>query len=73
MTLLGHETAWREWRKAMGGARMHHAWLIAGKRGLGKMHFALEAARVLVEEAGVPQSSAAHPDVIVLSHLPKDE
>jgi DNA polymerase-3 subunit delta' len=73
VTLLGHETAWREWRKAMGGARMHHAWLIAGKRGLGKMHFALEAARVLVEEAGVPQSSAAHPDVIVLSHLPKDE
>jgi len=71
--LLGHETAWREWREAMAGARMHHGWLLAGKKGLGKGAFALAAARELVAEQGVPQPAGSHPDVIVLSHLPKDD
>lgn len=73
MSLLGHESAWREWRTALAGERMHHAWLLAGKRGLGKASFALAAARELVAEPGVPQPVGAHPDVIVLTHLPKDE
>ncbi|WP_126174860.1 AAA family ATPase [Tsuneonella rigui] len=73
MTLLGHNDAWREWREAMAGARMHHAWLLAGKKGLGKSAFALAAARELVAEAGVPQPDGPHPDVIVLTHLPKDD
>lgn len=73
MSLLGHEAAWREWREAMAGKRMHHAWLLAGKRGLGKMHFALAAARALVDEPGVPQPGGPHPDIIVLTHLPKNE
>jgi len=71
--LLGHETAWREWREAMAGARMHHGWLLGGKKGLGKGAFALAAARELVAEPGVPQPAGPHPDVIVLTHLPKDE
>jgi len=73
MTLLGHDDAWREWREAMAGARMHHAWLLAGKKGLGKSAFALAAARELVAEDGVPQPDGPHPDVIVLTHLPKDD
>ncbi|MCP5396754.1 MAG: DNA polymerase III subunit delta' [Sphingomonadaceae bacterium] len=73
MTLLGHEAAWREWREAMGGARMHHGWILAGRRGLGKMHFAMAAARELVAEAGIPQPEGEHPDIHVLTHLPKDE
>jgi DNA polymerase-3 subunit delta' len=73
VTLLGHDGAWREWREAMGGARMHHAWLLAGKKGLGKSAFALAAARELVAEAGVPQPEGPHPDIFVLTHLPKDD
>ena len=73
MTLLGHDDAWREWREALTGARMHHAWLLAGKKGLGKSAFALAAARELVAEDGVPQPDGPHPDVIVLTHLPKDD
>ena len=73
MNLLGHDSAWREWREAMGGARMHHAWLLAGKKGLGKSGFALAAARELVAEAGVPQPDGQHPDIFVLTHQPKDE
>jgi DNA polymerase-3 subunit delta' len=73
VTLLGHDHAWREWHEAMAGTRMHHAWLLAGKNGLGKGAFALAAARALVAEPGVPQPDGPHPDVIVLSHPPKDD
>jgi len=69
MDYAGHEEPWREWRAALAGPRMHHAWLLAGPRGVGKGAFALQAARELV---GGPQSGD-HPDIIVLTHLPKDE
>jgi DNA polymerase-3 subunit delta' len=65
----GHEAAWREWRAALAGTRMHHAWLLAGKRGIGKLDFALAAARELVAEEGARQP-AEHPDIIVLANLP---
>ncbi len=73
MSLLGHDGAWHEWGEAMAGARMHHAWLLAGKKGLGKSAFALAAARELVAEPGMPQPDGPHPDVLVLTHLPKNE
>ena len=70
MTFAGHEEAWREWRDALTGTRMHHGWILAGRKGLGKAGFALAAARELVAEPGIPQPPGEHPDVIVLSHLP---
>ena len=45
MRLVGHDQARAAWRDALDGERMHHAWLLAGKAGLGKMQFALAAAR----------------------------
>jgi len=72
MSHSGHDAAWREWRAALAGPRMHHGWLLAGKRGIGKIDFALAAARELVAEEGVKQPRD-HPDVILLTHLPKDE
>lgn len=73
MTMLGHDAPWRQWREALRGERMHHAWLLAGKRGLGKMSFAEAAARELCAEPGVSQPHGPHPDVHVLTHLPKDD
>ena len=70
MTFYGHDEAWREWRNALDGTRMHHGWILAGKKGLGKAHFALAAARQLVAEPGIPQPSGDHPDILVLTHLP---
>ena len=70
MTLLGHEEAWRQWRDASQGTRMHHAWLLAGRKGVGKAGFALAAARELV---GADPAMEHHPDIIVLTHGPKDE
>lgn len=68
-----HAEAWRAWRDALAGERMHHGWLLAGKAGLGKRDFALAAARELVAEPGVPQPSGEHPDIIVLTYGPKDD
>lgn len=70
--LTGHEEPWQEWRAAVQSGRMHHAWILAGKRGVGKASFALAAARELVAEAGVPQPDF-HPDVILIDHLPSSD
>lgn len=72
--LIGHDEATREWHAAMASERMHHAWIISGKQGLGKGSFALSAAQALVAEPGVVQPSAeAHPDIFVLDHLPSND
>lgn len=70
MTLSGHDEAWREWRTALAGPRLHHAWLLVGPRGLGKAGFARQAARELVVEPGAPQGAGDHPDIVVLEPLP---
>ena len=69
MTLVGHEEAWAAWRRAIGGERMHHAWLLAGRQGLGKATFAHAAARVLLGAEG----EGAHPDILELTHAAKDD
>jgi len=68
-----HTEAWRAWRDAMAGERMHHGWLLAGKAGLGKRDFAMAAARELVAEEGIPQPQGEHPDIITLTYGPKDD
>jgi DNA polymerase-3 subunit delta' len=68
-----HADAWRAWRDALAGERMHHGWLLAGKSGLGKRDFAMAAARELVAEPGVPQPVGDHPDIITLTYGPKDD
>jgi DNA polymerase III subunit delta' len=74
MSLLGHDLGWQEWRAAMASARMHHAWILAGLKGVGKARFAQAAAAELVAEPGVPQPQpGAHPDIIMLSHLPAND
>lgn len=68
-----HEPVWREWRSALAGERLHHGWIFAGKVGLGKKEFAVAAARELVNEPGIPQPEGDHPDILYLTHLPKDD
>ena len=69
MTLIGHDAAWAAWRRAASGERMHHAWLLAGKQGLGKATFAQSAARELLGTT----DAAAHPDILNLTHAAKDD
>ena len=68
--LQGHEEPARQWQAAVGSDKLHHAWLLSGPRGIGKMHFAIEAGRKLV---GGDAPATEHPDIHILSQLPKDE
>jgi DNA polymerase-3 subunit delta' len=70
VTHAGHEDPWREWHAALAGPRLHHGWILTGKRGVGKAAFALAAARELVAEPGMAQPTGTHPDIIVLEPLP---
>ena len=53
--LFGHDAAVAAFRKSLAARRFHHAWLLAGPRGVGKATFArLAARRLLAEAAGPP-------------------
>jgi len=67
MPLIGHDEPWRVWRAALAGGRLHHAWLLAGRKGLGKAGFAGQAAHEL---AGGGPAPAMHPDILMLAPLP---
>ncbi|AYJ85652.1 AAA family ATPase [Sphingomonas paeninsulae] len=55
MKLYGHDIQIAAFKAAMAGERMHHAWLLAGPRGVGKGSFAQAAAlRLLAEASGRP-------------------
>lgn len=71
---IGQESAWREWTTAIGSQRMHHAWLLAGARGLGKREFARAAAEALVRQEGAASPPLeSHPDIMVLDPLPASD
>lgn len=80
-SFVGHAPQERALADALGGRRMHHAWLIAGPKGLGKATLAYRFARAALGSTPVgprpldvdPQSGAsrqiaaqAHPDLFVL-------
>lgn len=51
--IVGQDRAVAQFLDAWGTRRLHHAWLVAGPRGVGKASFAREAAkRVLADAAG---------------------
>ena len=51
--IAGHDAAVEQFRRAWDSRSIHHAWLLAGPRGVGKAHFArLAAVRLLSEAAG---------------------
>jgi DNA polymerase-3 subunit delta' len=70
MSLSGHEQPWQQWRAALASPRLHHGWILSGRRGIGKAAFALAAARELVDTPGVAQPTGGHPDIITLEPLP---
>ncbi len=79
MTLHGLDRQIAAFRAAMTGERMHHAWLLAGPRGVGKGSFAEHAARLLLG-ADYPASQGAslidagsHPDFRRLERLPNEK
>jgi DNA polymerase III subunit delta' len=79
MTLYGLDPQIAAFRAALAGDRMHHAWLLAGPRGVGKASFADWAAHVLLDADADGSSGArllaagSHPDFIRLERLTDDK
>ncbi|HEY9092690.1 AAA family ATPase [Parasphingorhabdus sp.] len=49
MSYLGHEKAQRIFRQSFDKGTLHHAWILAGPKGIGKAGFAKQAAQFLLE------------------------
>lgn len=54
--IVGHDKAVEQFRRALDTRALHHAWLLAGPKGVGKATFALAAARRLLADAAGPVS-----------------
>jgi DNA polymerase-3 subunit delta' len=52
--IVGQDRAVEQFASAWAGRKLHHAWLLAGPRGVGKASFAHAAARRVLADAGGP-------------------
>lgn len=52
--IVGQDKAVEEFAAAWAGRKLHHAWLLAGPRGVGKASFARSAARRILADAAGP-------------------
>ncbi len=73
--LIGHDAVWRQFSSALESGKLHHGWILAGPRGLGKASFALRAAASLVDPDDRYSNLIArgtHPDILTVKRLPKE-
>ncbi len=86
MTIFGHDHVFGQFAAATTGARLHHAWLFAGPKGVGKATSARELTKELLVKAVDPDvvdidahpmakllNSGAHSDFKLLKRMPKDD
>ena len=73
--IFGHDRQMEALRSADARGKLHHGWILAGPRGLGKAGFAVEAARWLLGntmQVDALIDAGTHPDFKVLRRLPKE-
>ncbi len=72
---IGHDENRDRLLAAMASGKLHHGWILAGPRGLGKAHFARQLAANIVDPNDQYQnliSAGTHPDIINISRAPKE-
>lgn len=75
MTLFGHDQPWHQFSSAVSAGKLHHGWILAGPRGVGKASFALRAASALIDPDARYASMierGSHPDILEIKRLPKE-
>lgn len=75
-TAIGHEGNWALFSAALESGRLHHGWILAGSRGLGKAHFAHRAAAAIVDPGGIYGAMIAggtFPDILTIERQSKDD
>ena len=84
---LGHDKPRQIFHKSLAKDRLHHAWILAGDKGLGKAGFAQQAAHFLLnsrnrpsnfcelqdDEAGHLLAAGSHPDFRLLRRGPRGD
>ena len=73
--LIGHDHNMRIFSAALASGKLHHGWILAGLRGLGKSGFADIAARKLIDpdsEFETMITRGSHPNLVKIMRLPKD-
>lgn len=72
---VGHDKCWRQFSTASDSGKVHHSWILAGPKGLGKSVFALRAAAALVDPDNNHSTlieRGTHPDILWVRRLAKD-
>jgi DNA polymerase III subunit delta' len=75
MIFYGHDQKLVNFKEALQSGKLHHAWVLAGPKGLGKAHFAREAARTLVDPNDRHRNlidHKTHPDIVTITRLSKE-
>ena len=72
---IGHDANWAQFSAGLQAGKLHHGWILAGPRGIGKAGFAARAAAALVDADGrqgriIEQRS--HPDILWVQRLAKE-
>lgn len=62
--IVGQDKAVEEFAAAWAGRKLHHAWLLAGPRGVGKASFARSAARRILADAAGPAGGLSGVDTL---------
>ncbi len=73
--IFGHDRLMQALKSADARGKLHHGWILAGPRGVGKAGFAVEAARWLLGDTiqvDALIAAGTHPDFKILRRLPKE-
>ncbi len=73
--MVGHDANWAQFSAGLSAGRLHHGWILAGPRGVGKAGFAARAAAALVDPDGQQRhliEQRTHPDIHWVQRLPKE-
>ncbi len=73
--IFGHDRQMQALRSAADHNKLHHGWIFAGPKGLGKAGFAMNAARWMLGNTAQSDALIAagtHPDLKILRRLAKD-
>jgi DNA polymerase III subunit delta' len=72
---VGHDANWTQFSAGLAAGKLHHGWILAGPRGVGKSGFAARAAAALVDPDDRQSrliEQRAHPDIHWIQRLAKD-
>lgn len=79
ISLIGHDKCWSMAVNALNSGKLHHGWILAGPRGIGKASFAHRMAIAILDPDNIHASilrAGTHPDLHVitrpLKELPKE-